>query len=135
MPRNFLQNLLLYYASDGQCLQLVLSSEQVREQFVTVSASGGHHQGENGTNISDRIRDRIRLGLLWMRMYSSQSTCIKVDWSGIKLNFIQSTPIHVKVDTHISKQDLRGVQICSYPNLDIQRPIPYPYSNTQIAYL
>jgi hypothetical protein len=134
MPRIFLQNLLLYYASDGQCQQLVLSSEQVREQFVTVSASGGHHQGENGTNISDRIRDRIHLGLFWMRMYSSQSTCIKVDWSGIKLNFIQSTPIHVKVD-NISKQDLRGVQICSYPNLDIQRPIPYPYSNTQIAYL
>jgi hypothetical protein len=29
----------------------------------------------------------------------------------------------------------RGVQICPYPSLDIEHPIPYPYSNTQIAYL
>ena len=29
----------------------------------------------------------------------------------------------------------RGVEICPYPSLDIQHPIPYPYPNTQIAYL
>jgi hypothetical protein len=29
----------------------------------------------------------------------------------------------------------KGVQICSYPSPDIQHPILYPYSNTQIAYL
>ena len=29
----------------------------------------------------------------------------------------------------------RGVQICSYPSLDIQHPIPYPYPNNQITYL
>jgi uncharacterized membrane protein len=28
------------------------------------------------------------LGLVWMRMYSFQSTCVKVDWNEIKLNFI-----------------------------------------------
>jgi hypothetical protein len=28
------------------------------------------------------------LGLIWMRMYSSQSTCVKADWNRIKLNFI-----------------------------------------------
>jgi hypothetical protein len=26
------------------------------------------------------------LGLVWMHMYSSQSICVEVDWSGIKLN-------------------------------------------------
>ena len=29
----------------------------------------------------------------------------------------------------------RGVEICPYPSPDIQHPIPYPYPNTQIAYL
>ena len=29
----------------------------------------------------------------------------------------------------------RGVKICPYPSPDIQHPIPYPYPNTQIAYL
>ena len=29
----------------------------------------------------------------------------------------------------------RGVEICPYLSLDIQHPIPYPYPNTQIAYL
>jgi len=29
-----------------------------------------------------------------MRMYSSQSTCVEVDWSGIKLNFI---PFHFNI--------------------------------------
>ena len=29
----------------------------------------------------------------------------------------------------------RGVEICPYPNPDIQHPIPYPYPNTQIVYL
>jgi hypothetical protein len=33
-----------------------------------------------------------RLGLVWMHMYSSQSTCVEVNWIGIKLS---STPIHV----------------------------------------
>ena len=27
------------------------------------------------------------------------------------------------------------VEICPYPSPDIQHPIPYPYPNTQIAYL
>ena len=31
----------------------------------------------------------IHLGLIWVRVYSSQSTCVEVDWSGIKLNSIQ----------------------------------------------
>ena len=31
------------------------------------------------------------LGLDWMRMYSSQFTCVEVDWSGIELN---SIPFH-----------------------------------------
>ena len=30
-------------------------------------------------------------GLVWMRMYSSQSTCVEVDWSGLKLS---SIPFH-----------------------------------------
>jgi hypothetical protein len=29
------------------------------------------------------------LGLVWMRMNSSQYTCVEVDWSGIELNSIQ----------------------------------------------
>ena len=29
----------------------------------------------------------------------------------------------------------KGVEICPYPSPDIQHPIPYPYPNTQIAYL
>ena len=29
----------------------------------------------------------------------------------------------------------RGVEICPYPSPDIQHSIPYPYPNTQIAYL
>jgi hypothetical protein len=34
------------------------------------------------------IRGDFDLGLVWMYMYSSQSTCVKVDWNGIKLNSI-----------------------------------------------
>jgi hypothetical protein len=30
----------------------------------------------------------VPLGFVWMHVYSSQSTCVEVDWSGIKLNFI-----------------------------------------------
>jgi hypothetical protein len=29
-----------------------------------------------------------RLGLIWMRIYSSQFTCVEMDWSRIKLNSI-----------------------------------------------
>ena len=41
-----------------------------------------------------------------MHMYSSQSTCVQMDWSAIELSFI---PIHsnhmwIEVDTHASKQ-------------------------------
>jgi hypothetical protein len=32
------------------------------------------------------------IGLVWMRMYSSQSIYIEVDWNEIKLSF---TPTHV----------------------------------------
>ena len=40
-----------------------------------------------------------------MHMYSSQSTCVQMDYSAIELSFI---PIHsntwIEVDTHTSKQ-------------------------------
>jgi hypothetical protein len=37
------------------------------------------------------LPDKHNLGHVWMCMYSSQSTCVKVDWSEIKLSFI---PFH-----------------------------------------
>ena len=40
---------------------------------------------------SSAVFSRPRYGLVWMCMYSSQSTCVEVDWSGIKLN---SIPFH-----------------------------------------
>jgi len=39
-----------------------------------------------------------------MRMYSSQSTCVEVDWSGIKLKHMW-----IEVDTDPSKQGLIGL--------------------------
>ena len=36
---------------------------------------------------------------------------------------------------YLKPNPFRGVEICPYPSLDIQHPIPYPYPNTQIAYL
>ena len=41
-------------------------------------------------SLTTRLRE-IQLstsGLIWMRMYSSQSTCVEVDWSEIELNFV-----------------------------------------------
>ena len=36
---------------------------------------------------------------------------------------------------YLRPNSFREVQICPYPSPDIQHPIPYPYPNTQIAYL
>ena len=40
-------------------------------------------------------------------MYSSQSTCVEVDSSGIKLSSIPFQHMWIEVDTHASKQGLK----------------------------
>jgi len=37
--------------------------------------------------------------------------------------------------SYLKSNSFREVEICLYPSPDIQHLIPYPYPNTQIAYL
>ena len=62
------------------------------------------------------------LGFTWGRRRSDLKTCTNENGTDIFRPYSKLNPF-------------REVEICLYPSSNIQYPIPYPYSNTQIAYL
>ena len=69
-------------------------------------------------------------GLVWMRMYSSQPTYVEVDWSGIKLSFIQIhfntcglKWIHMYKKSLSKWQSIVATRLCtSHSSKDAYRP-------------
>jgi hypothetical protein len=66
-------------------LRYVTSSKYHKDSLVALEHT------KQKCRIKQALDRKNSLGLVWMHMYSSQSTCVGVNWSGIKLN---SIPVH-----------------------------------------
>jgi hypothetical protein len=66
------------------CLKLPL-----QESNYLLLHACSHTDGAGPVCSIDDQSKVLLIGLVWMRMYSSKSTCVGVVWSGIKLNSIQ----------------------------------------------
>ena len=80
-----------------------------------MNSNGVFSKFENYNGMNQKLKAavwmrQLKVDLTEMRMYLSQSTCVEVDWSGIKLNFIpfhsntcglKWTHMHPNKDVHV----------------------------------